>query len=69
VSLPGTVPAKLAEIYNALPIAERGALEEHLFGGTSAARLSDVLTRHGHQIGKTTIKVYRKNLKEIGLIA
>lgn len=68
MSLPGNVPAKLAEIYSALTVAEQGALEEHLFGGTSAARLSEVLSQHSYQIGKTTIKDYRRQLKEIGLL-
>lgn len=39
----------------------------HLRGGTSAAWLADWLTRAGHAVSATTIKDYRKKVRDAGL--
>lgn len=56
---------KLKDILDELdghPAQER--LEEHLLGGTSAARLARWLTDSGFPVGETTIKTYRARLRE-----
>ena len=44
----------------------REAILTHLRGGTSAAWLSDWLTRAGHPVSATTIKDYRKKVRDVG---
>jgi hypothetical protein len=45
----------------------REAFLAHLLGGTSAAWLSDWLSRAGHPVSATTIKDYRKKVRHDGL--
>ena len=45
----------------------REAILAHLRGGTSAAWLSRWLTKAGHPVSATTIKDYRKKVRDVGL--
>jgi hypothetical protein len=45
----------------------REAFLAHLRGGTSAVWLSDWLSRAGHPVSATTIKDYRKKVRDDGL--
>jgi hypothetical protein len=66
VSLPGNVPAKLAEAIEPLPASAQESFLAHLVGGTSSEYLAGWLKRMGSPVGSTTLKQYRRNLKEIG---
>jgi hypothetical protein len=44
----------------------RDAFLTHLRGGTSATWLADWLKRAGHPVGATTIKDYRKKVRDAG---
>jgi hypothetical protein len=44
----------------------RDAFLTHLRGGTSAAWLADWLKRAGHAVSATTIKDYRKKVRDAG---
>lgn len=60
--LPGIPPERLQAVYGALTPSQRAALRDALERGVSAESLARVLRRHGHQIGETTIKTYRRSL-------
>lgn len=64
--LPGEPPARLQAVYEALAPSAMESLRVHLMGGTSADTLADVLTRHGYPIGATTIKTYRRKMRQAG---
>lgn len=65
--LPGTPPPVLQAVWDALSRQERAALREHLLGGTSADWLATVLTGSGWRVGATTIKTYRRALRQAGV--
>lgn len=54
---------RLGEILSMLSEAERQSVLDHLFGGTSADWISQTLRTHGHEIGPTSIKVYRQKVR------
>lgn len=62
-TLPGTPPPTLRALCESLDPATRASVQEHVVGGTSAEWLALVLTEHGHRIGATTIKRYRRSLR------
>lgn len=62
--LPGTPGPTLRALCESLDPATRASVREHVLGGTSAEWLALVLTEHGHRIGATTIKRYRRSLRE-----
>jgi hypothetical protein len=62
--LPGNPPPALSEAVSALSEPRREALLPHLLNGTSADWLSDWFKRAGQPVGATTIKLYRRRLKE-----
>lgn len=63
-ALPGTVPPVLREALSRHDAERRKALIEHLLGGTSADYLAGWLKRAGTPVGPTTIKAYRRSLRE-----
>jgi hypothetical protein len=65
LALPGTPPPALTAFYDRLSPALQGALKSHLLGGTSAEWLAKTLTEEGFRISATTIRTYRRNLKEV----
>ena len=54
---------RLAEVWDELAPDERDALRPHLWGDTSAEWIAQTLTQHGHSIGATTIKKFRRLVK------
>ena len=66
LTLPGAPGHRIRGLWGALTAQERHALKPHLIGTTSAEWLADILTSQGHPIGATTIKVYRRSLRQNG---
>lgn len=66
-TLPGTPGKAISSVWEALSASERAALLPHLLGGSPADWLARTLTEHGHQIGATTIKDYRRALRQEGV--
>lgn len=66
-ALPGKPGQTLARVWSELSDAQRDALLPHVIGGTSAEWLALELTNAGHRIGATSIKVYRRALREAGV--
>jgi hypothetical protein len=64
--LPGTPGPTLIDIWSALTLEERDALVPHLTGQTSADWLSSILRIHGHDVSATTIRTYRRSLRQEG---
>lgn len=64
-TLPGTPPPTLAGVWGDLTGQERALLRQHLMGGTSAEWLADTLREFGYTISATTIRSYRRSLKEV----
>lgn len=64
--LPGTPGPTLIDIWSALTLEERDALVPHLTGQTSADWLSSILRIHGHDVSATTIRTYRRALRQEG---
>ncbi|MGW1040069.1 hypothetical protein [Streptomyces sp. NPDC002547] len=65
-SLPGTPGPTLIDIWSALTEEEREALAPHLIGETPADWLSSVLRRFGHDVSASTIRTYRRALRQEG---
>lgn len=61
--MPGKPPQTLNRIWGDLSDLERSALLPHLTGDTSADWLVGLLARHGYQISATTIRAYRRSLR------
>jgi hypothetical protein len=49
-----------------MTLEEREALVPHLLGQTSADWLSSILRIHGHDVSATTIRTYRRALRQEG---
>ncbi|MEU8835223.1 hypothetical protein OG763_38095 [Streptomyces sp. NBC_01230] len=64
--LPGDPGPTLRDIYAAMNEDEQGALAPHILGETSADWLSTTLRRHGHDVSATTIRTYRRSLRQEG---
>jgi hypothetical protein len=62
-SVPPVLQAALANLSPKV----QGAFTEHLVGGTSADYLSGWLARMGTPVGATTIKSYRRALRQRGV--
>lgn len=62
LALPGAPPPRLRAVWESLDPETKAPARDHLLGGTSAEWLALVLTEHGHRIGATTIKTYRRSL-------
>lgn len=65
MTLPGTPPPTLQALLSELTAPQRAALVAHLIGGTSADWISNTLRDFGHSVSATTIRTYRRSLKEV----
>lgn len=65
--LPGSPGSKLAGAWQALTGEYKEAFAAHLFGDTSAEWLADWLTRFGHPVSASTIRTYRRSLRQSGV--
>lgn len=65
LTLPGTPGPTLARVWGDLTAQERTLLRAHLLSGTSAEWLADTLCGFGYTISATTIRTYRRSLKEV----
>ena len=65
--LPGSPGPSLEEIWGALSEDERAALRPHLLGETSADWLANVLREHGHNISASSLRTYRRALRQTGV--
>lgn len=70
MSRPEGLSGKLKDIFDALEDRPdvTAALTEHLLGGTSATKIARDLTATGFPVGATTIKDYRAQARESGLM-
>lgn len=66
-SLPGSPSPTLRRVWSEVPGPARGSLKDHLLNGTSADWLARSLTEAGYPIGATTIKTYRRSLRQNGV--
>lgn len=57
-------PPRLSAALEAMSETARAAFMEHLSGGTSADWLAEECKRAGIQLGATTIKNYRRTLRQ-----
>lgn len=64
--LPGSPGPALSSIWAALDGEAREALKAHLLADTSAEWLSTTLAKHGHIASATTIRTYRRALRQEG---
>ncbi|MFF3249762.1 hypothetical protein ACFYWP_01860 [Actinacidiphila glaucinigra] len=64
--LPGEPGPTLSAIWGALTDAERYALSIHLLGETPADWLSTTLRRFGHDVSASTIRTYRRAIRQEG---
>ncbi|MEU0739283.1 hypothetical protein [Streptomyces sp. NPDC006134] len=62
--LPGKPGPRLVGIWKALDPVEREHLGRHLLGGTAAEDLVWILARYGHHISASTIRTYRRRLRQ-----
>ncbi|MFE3578105.1 hypothetical protein [Streptomyces vinaceus] len=62
--LPGTPGPRLHSIWESLSGAEREAFERHLLQDTAAEHLVWILGRHGHRVSASTIRTYRRRLRQ-----
>ncbi|MFG2996276.1 hypothetical protein [Streptomyces sp. NPDC048340] len=63
-SLPGSPGPRLQAIWQALDLREREAFERHLLQGTAAEDLVWILDRYGHRVSASTIRTYRRRLRQ-----
>ncbi|MFF9644704.1 hypothetical protein [Kitasatospora aureofaciens] len=63
-ALPGRPGPRLQSIWEALGGAEREAFERHLLQDTAAEDLVWILERHGHHVSASTIRTYRRRLRQ-----
>lgn len=66
-ALPGTPGPSLARIWGELDEETRRALGPHLLGETSADWLSAVLKKYGHAVSASTVRTYRRALRQAGV--
>lgn len=64
--LPGEPGPTLFDIYAAMTEEEQEAFAPHLLGQTSADWLASILRIHGHDVSATTIRTYRRSLRQEG---
>ena len=64
--LPGTPGRRLRAAYDAMTEVTRAAFRPHLLGDTSAEYLAGWLTRHGTPVSASTIRTYRRSLRQAG---
>ncbi|MFE5663430.1 hypothetical protein ACFQ7W_05810 [Streptomyces niveus] len=64
--LPGEPGPTLADIYAAMTPGEKAAFAPHLLGETSADWLSAILRRFDHDVSATTVRTYRRALRQEG---
>ncbi|WJN62665.1 hypothetical protein [Streptomyces phage phiScoe10] len=64
--LPGNCPS-LENIWQKLNDRERDLFFDHLFGGTSADWLATTLRKYGHDVSASTIRTYRRSLRQTGV--
>lgn len=64
--LPGDPGPTLTDIYAAMTLGEQTAFAPHLLGETSADWLSATLRRFGYDVSATTIRTYRRALRQEG---
>ncbi|MFI7315503.1 hypothetical protein [Streptomyces venezuelae] len=62
--LPGRPGPRLQAIWAALDKAEREAFERHLMNDTAAEDLVWILDRYGHRVSASTIRTYRRRLRQ-----
>lgn len=63
-TLPGNPGPRLQTIWEALDEREREAFERHLLQDTAAEDLVWILGRFGHQVSASTIRTYRRRLRQ-----
>ena len=63
-TLPGNPGPRLTDAVNAMTEVTRAAFLPHLLGETSAEYLADWLTRHGTPVSASTIRTYRRALRQ-----
>ena len=64
--LPGQPGPKLRDAWDGMNAAERVAFMPHILGTTSAEYLADWLSRAGWPVSASTIRTYRRSLRQIG---
>lgn len=64
--LPGNPGRRLRAAYDAMTEMIRAAFRPHLLGDTSADYLADWLTRHGTPVSASTIRTYRRTVRQAG---
>lgn len=67
-ALPGTPPPSLRDVWEILDPATKEPLLAHLTGNTSADWLARTLATYGHRVSATTIRQYRRQLREGSVI-
>lgn len=65
--LPGAPGKALSSVWSQLSPAAKAALRSHLLAGTSAEWLAITLTNAGYRIGASSIKAYRRSLRQEGV--
>ncbi|AWY07609.1 hypothetical protein SEA_YOSIF_45 [Streptomyces phage Yosif] len=64
--LPPGSPA-LDTIWDKLGDRERDLFFDHLMGGTSADWLATTLRKYGHEVSASTIRTYRRAVRQSGV--
>lgn len=64
--LPGNPGGRLRAAYDAMSTDTREAFRRHLVGDTSAEYLADWLARYGTPASASTIRTYRRSLRQAG---
>ncbi|MFG2209967.1 hypothetical protein ACIQK6_23985 [Streptomyces sp. NPDC091682] len=62
--LPGSPGPTLTRLYGELEPDVRETVLIRLLDGSSAERLALVLRRHGHTVSASTIRTYRRSLRD-----
>ncbi|MBT2544532.1 hypothetical protein J7E99_28490 [Streptomyces sp. ISL-44] len=63
-ALPGDPGPTLTRLYEELEPDVRETVLVRLLDGSSAERLALVLRRHGHTVSASTIRTYRRSLRD-----
>ncbi|MCZ4086228.1 MULTISPECIES: hypothetical protein [Streptomyces] len=63
-ALPGAPGPTLTRLYEELEPDVRETVLVRLLDGSSAERLALVLRRHGHTVSASTIRTYRRSLRD-----
>ena len=64
--LPGSPGQRLRDAFSAMTEVTRAAFLPHLLGETSAEYLADWLARYGTPVSASTIRTYRRTLRQNG---